>query len=78
MINVTLSQLVLLCLGLGLILVTLSWLLGSARVRRAEKRQLKGVVTCRICGVRYEADQDTPSICPSCATPNEPEPPAMI
>jgi NADH:ubiquinone oxidoreductase subunit 3 (subunit A) len=78
MINVTLSQLVLLCFAIGLVMVTISWLLGSTRVRRAEKKRLKGVVTCRICGVRYEADEDKPSACPSCQTPNDPEPPNMI
>lgn len=78
MINVTLSQMVLLCLALGLVLVALSWVFGSTRVRRAEKRRMKGVVTCRICGVRYEADESAPSTCPSCATPNDNEPPGVI
>ena len=80
MINVTLSQMVMLCFGLGMVLVLLSWLFGSTRVRRAEKRRLKGVITCRICGVRYEAEamEGEMSICPACATPNEVEPPGMI
>ena len=52
----------------------------ATRVRRAEKRRLKGVITCRICGVRYEAEamEGEMSICPACATPNEVEPPGMI
>lgn len=80
MINVTLSQLLLVCLSIGLVLVFFSWLFGSSRVRRAEKRRMKGVVTCRICGVRYEGEGEDGSTttCPACATPNEMEPPGMI
>ena len=78
MINVTLSQMVLLCFVLGLLLVLLSWVFGAARVQRAEKRRVRGVITCRICGVRYEAEQGETSTCPACATPNESEPPGMI
>lgn len=78
MIEVTLGQLVLLALGLGLVLVSLSWFVGVTRVRRAEQRRMKDVVTCRICGVRYEAEPSVLAPCPACGTPNEMEPPNVI
>lgn len=78
MINVTLSEMLLICLALGLLLVVLSWFFGATRVRRAEKRRLRGVVSCRICGVRYEAEEGAQSTCPACATPNDSEPPSLI
>jgi len=78
MINVTLSQLVLIYLCFGLSLVTLTWVITVARVNRAEKKRLKDVITCRICSVRYEAEPSASSPCPACGTPNEMEPPTLI
>lgn len=78
MINVTLSQMVMLCLALGLVLVAVSWTSGVIRVRCAERRRQRGVITCRICGVRYETEEGISSVCPACATPNENEPPGVI
>ncbi len=78
MIDVTISQLVLFCLVLGVGLVSLTWFITVTRVRRAEKKRLQDVFTCRICGVRYEAESNSLSECPACGTPNEMEPPSMI
>ncbi len=77
MIDVTLSNLILVCLAAGLGLVMLWWIVGVRGVRRTEKKRLQGVVTCRICGVRYESDTDV-SACPACGTPNELQPPVII
>lgn len=78
MIDVSLSQIVLICLGFGLLLVSVTWLITVTRVRQAEKKRVKDVITCRICSVRYEADPAVISPCPACGTPNELDPPSMI
>jgi hypothetical protein len=78
MIDVSLSQIVLICFAFGLLLVSATWLITVTRVRQAEKKQLKDVITCRICGVRYEAEPAATGPCPACGTPNELDPPNTI
>ena len=78
MIDVSLSQIVLICFAVGILLVSTTWLITVTRVRQAEHKRLKDVITCRICGVRYEAEPAATSPCPACGTPNEMEPPSLI
>ncbi|MDB6074159.1 MAG: hypothetical protein JWO89_1799 [Verrucomicrobiaceae bacterium] len=78
MINVSLSELILLSMALGLAIVVIGWLVSSIRVRRRELQRRKGVVLCRICGVRYEGGNEDMTICPACETPNESRPPDLI
>jgi hypothetical protein len=74
MIQVTLSQLLLLTLGLGLGLFLICWAVMILRGKRHLHRHQPSLITCRICGVRYESPaQSEVSPCPVCATPNEPE-----
>ncbi len=78
MINVSLSELILLSMALGLAIVAIGWLVSSVRVRRREVQRRKGVILCRICGVRYEGGNEDMTICPACETPNESRPPDLI
>jgi hypothetical protein len=78
MIDVSLSQIVLICFGLGVVLVSITWFITVTRVRHAEKKRVKDVITCRICSVRYEAEPAATSPCPACGTPNELDPPNII
>jgi hypothetical protein len=78
MINVSLSELILLSMALGLTIVVIGWVVSSVRVRRREVQRRKGVVLCRICGVRYEGGNEDMTICPACETPNESRPPDLI
>jgi rRNA maturation endonuclease Nob1 len=74
MINVSLSELVLIVLALGVALVGMWWVIGVTGVKRAEIRKHKGVVMCRICGVHYEVEGEDISTCPACGTLNERKP----
>ena len=78
MINVSLSGLILVCLALGLSFLVISWLVSSVRVKRREVQRRKGVILCRICGIRYEGGNEDITICPACETPNESRPPDLI
>ncbi len=74
MINVSMSQLVLIIMVAGMVMVGLWWALGVASVRRAETRKRKGVIMCRICGVHYEVEEEDITTCPACKTVNERRP----
>lgn len=78
MINISLSGLIIFCVCLPLIVLALSWLVSSLRVRHRERQRRKGVILCRICGVRYEGGNEDMTLCPACATPNEARPPDLI
>lgn len=78
MINVSLSELVLIILAAGLVLVIVGWVISTIRARRREVQRRKGVILCRICGVRYEGGNEDMTICPACETPNESRPPDLI
>lgn len=78
MIGVTLGELMLVCVGLGVCFVSIWWVLAVSRVREVETRKHEGVITCRICSVRYESTNGDLSICPACGTPNELQPPGII
>ncbi len=78
MINVTLSHLILLCMAIGLAMVLAGSVSTLLRRKRREVQRRKGVILCRICGVRYEGGNEDISICPACQTPNESRPPDLI
>ncbi|MDB6140854.1 MAG: hypothetical protein JWO94_3926 [Verrucomicrobiaceae bacterium] len=78
MINVSLSELILLSMAIGLVIVVIGWMVSTVRVRRREVQRRKGVILCRICGVRYEGGSEDMTICPACETPNESRPPDLI
>ena len=78
MINVSLSELILLSMAIGLVFVLVGWIVSTVRVRRREVQRRKGVILCRICGVRYEGGGEEMTICPACETPNESRPPDLI
>lgn len=78
MINTNLSGLILLSMALGLAIVVVGWVVSTVRVRRREVQRRKGVILCRICGVRYEGGSEDITICPACETPNESRPPDLI
>jgi len=78
MIGVTLGELMIVCVALGVCFVSVWWLVAVSRVREAESRKHQGVITCRICGVRYETTSGDLSTCPACGTPNELQPPGGI
>ncbi len=78
MINVSLSELVLIVLAAGVLLVVAGWVISTIRARRRELQRRKGVILCRICGVRYEGGSEDMTICPACETPNESRPPDLI
>ncbi len=78
MINVSLSHLILLSMAIGLALVAVGWVASTIRRSQREVQRRKGVILCRICGVRYEGGNEDISICPACQTPNESRPPDLI
>ena len=78
MINVSLSQLILVCMAIGIVIVVIGWLASTLRQRRREMQRRKGVILCRICGVRYEGGNEDMTVCPACETPNESRPPDLI
>ena len=69
--TLTLGEFILLLAVLCLSAVVAGWLFDNTRITRREIRQKKGVILCRICGVRYEAQPGEVTPCPSCQTPNE-------
>lgn len=78
MIGVSFGELMLVCVGLGVVFVSVWWALAVHRVSRAETQKHAGVITCRICSVRYEPGHDEVTPCPACGTPNEMQPPGII
>lgn len=78
MIGVSFGELMIVCVGLGIGFVSLWWALAVRRVHKVETQKHAGVITCRICSVRYEPSTDEVSICPACGTPNELQPPGVI
>lgn len=84
MIPISLGGLILMSMVMGIVLVFALWVIGVTGVRRTERRRYKGVVTCRICSVRYEAESnqaspdDDVTTCPACGTPNELKPPVIM
>jgi len=78
MINVSLSHMILLSMAVGLAFVVIGFIVNTMRRRRREVQLRKGVILCRICGVRYEGGNEDISICPACQTPNESRPPDLI
>lgn len=71
MMDVSLGELILLLAGLCLMLAALGWVLENVRMRKREIVRSRGVILCRICGVRYEAGAGEVVACPFCHTPNE-------
>ena len=73
MIKVTLSDLILIGMALGVVLVCALWIVAVFGERRTNRRMSSNVVFCRICGSAYQTTGATNqiSICPVCKTPNE-------
>lgn len=73
MIKVTLSDLILIGMALGVVLVCALWVIAVLGERRMNRRIKSNVVFCRICGSAYQTVGGTHeiSVCPICKTPNE-------
>ena len=72
MIKVSLSEIILIGMALGVILVCALWVVAVLGERRANRRIRDNVVFCRICGSAYQtANGNDTSVCPICNTPNE-------
>lgn len=72
MIKVSLSDLILISMALGVSLVCVLWVLAVMGERRRERRNRGNVVRCRICGSVYQNPGAAAiSTCPACLTPNE-------
>ncbi len=79
MIQVTLTNLVLLGMVVGVVLLGSIWLVAVWRERRDESKVRKDLVGCRICGHVYEnADRRPVSACPQCGSLNEQTKPKPI
>lgn len=72
MIQVTLGQLVFVCLGAMLALIFGAWILSESRRRRREHLAFRTVLRCSMCGFEFE-DHTAGAIapCPRCGTLNE-------
>jgi predicted Zn-ribbon and HTH transcriptional regulator len=82
MINISLSQLILLCMIPGMLTI-LAWWLRTVIVERRQDRMLRSSsLRCRICGYSYQPttppDSGTASHCPSCQSANLHEPERII
>lgn len=71
MIKVSLSDLILIGMALGVLLVCVLWILAVLGERRLHRRSRAQVVFCRICGSAYQITNVDVSVCPVCNTPNE-------
>lgn len=73
MIKVALSDLILIGMALGVVLVCALWVVAVLGERRANRRSSSNVVFCRICGSAYQTGgvANEISVCPICRTPNE-------
>ena len=72
MIKVSLGDLILIGMALGVVLVCAIWVIAVLGERRANRRIRNNVIFCRICGSAYEtANGGDTSVCPVCHTPNE-------
>lgn len=72
MIKVSLGELILIGMALGVLLVCWLWAVHVLRERKRERRTRTNLVLCRICGAVYpHATGGDLSVCPACGTPNE-------
>lgn len=72
MIKVSLSDLILIGMAGGVILVCALWTIAVIRDRRLNRRIRSNIVFCRICGSAYHNENPSDiSVCPVCQTPNE-------
>jgi hypothetical protein len=78
MIPVSLSNLILLGMAFGIVLLGVLWLIAVWRERWGEKRARADLVSCRICGGIYEKIDKKISACPSCGSLNESSRPRPI
>jgi hypothetical protein len=78
MIPVSLSELIMLGMALGIVLLGVLWLIAVWRERREEKRAHANLVSCRICGRVYEMAGQKITACPSCGSLNESSRPRPI
>jgi hypothetical protein len=79
MIQVSLTNLVLLGMAVGVVMLGCIWVVAVWRDRRYENRIRQDLVCCRICGHVYENAERRPvSACPQCGSLNEPTKPKPI
>ena len=72
MIEVSLSNLLILGMVIGLAMLGLIWLMAVTRQRRFERRAREDLVSCRICGNIYEnVQKQNLTACPRCGSLNE-------
>lgn len=72
MIKVSLGDLILIGMAMGVVLVCVLWMIAVLGERRANRRIRDNVVFCRICGSAYQTvNGGEISVCPICRTPNE-------
>ncbi len=72
MIKVSLSDLILIGMAFGVLLVCALWVVAVLNERRLNRRIRDNVVFCRICGSAYQTLSGVEtSLCPICKTPNE-------
>ena len=72
MIKVSLSDLILIGMALGVVLVCALWVFAVIRDRRYSLRIRNNTVFCRICGSAYQTESSNDvTLCPVCKTPNE-------
>ena len=75
MIKVSLGQLILIGMALGVLLVCWLWAVHVLRERKRDRRTRTNLVLCRICGGVYSNTSGGGiSVCPACGTPNERNP----
>jgi predicted Zn-ribbon and HTH transcriptional regulator len=79
MIQVTLTNLMLLGMAIGVVMLGIIWLIAVWKERYGERRIRQDLVCCRICGHVYEnAEKRRLSACPQCGSLNEPTKPKPI
>lgn len=72
MIKVSLGDLILIGMALGVTLVCLLWLIAVFHERRKHRRVSISTNLCRICGCAYPGPPTTDiTICPACGAANE-------
>ena len=79
MIQVTLTNLILLGMAVAVGLLTLFWLIAVIKERRHEQRARQDLIHCRICGSIFEYTAKLKVMhCPSCGSQNEAVKPSPI
>jgi predicted Zn-ribbon and HTH transcriptional regulator len=80
MIQIRLSELLLLCMIPGLLSIVLWWARTVWREHQQDRLHREAVIRCRICGCAYPAPETEGQVshCPSCKSANLAEPQRLI